>query len=144
MKQRMETATQALQLETHPEGDRKLAEDVKKWTGVARQAADTLFGIAADRVNQMGGPGNGDWRAVLGGGGRESWGWRDEEEKRRGSDDEGERDEEEEEEEREREREKAETWGMGVMLKSLGISEGMLGWDQENECWKEMDEMEKQ
>jgi len=109
-----------------------------------------LFALAGDRVNKLGGPAGEGWRVLLkgggGGGGGGSWGW-DEEVSRRESDGGGDDDGEDEglggEEVVERVgKEEEGEWGMGLMLKCLGIPAGMLGWDPEGECWRSVEEME--
>lgn len=143
IKESMETVTQALALEANPKGDEDLTASIRKWRLAARGAADTLFGIAGDKVNQLGGPGGDAWRGMMGGGDRgfKSFGW-DEDEPKRENDDEDEglggEDEKEEEEEKE-----GEEWGMRLMLKTLGIPEKMLGWDNDGACWRSLEEMEE-
>jgi Swi5-dependent recombination DNA repair protein 1 len=145
-KQSWETVSQALTLEASPEGDEELRASIIKWRIAARAAAEALFGIAGDKVNAMGGPGGDTWRRMVGGsggggggGGFQSWGW-DEDEVKRGDEDEG-GDEgiggEDEKEAEEAKRNDTEEWGMGLMLKTLGIPENMLGWDREGDCWKD-------
>jgi Swi5-dependent recombination DNA repair protein 1 len=141
----METVTQAIALEANPQGDEDLAASIRKWRLAARSAADTLFGIAGDKVNQLGGPGGDAWRTMMGGG-KKSFGWDEEEPKRPGTDDEGDGDEGiGGEDEREEESKKSdEEWGMELMLKTFGIPLKMLGWDKEGDCWKPMEEMEEE
>ena len=138
-------------LEANPAGDEELVTSIREWRVAARAAAEALFGIAGDKVNSMGGPGGDAWRRMMGGGGNggggfQSWGW-DEEVKRGGEDgedgggDEG-IGEEDEKETEEVERKDVEEWGMGLMLKTLGIPENMLGWDREGDCWKNIEDMD--
>jgi Swi5-dependent recombination DNA repair protein 1 len=148
----LETAQQALSLEEAAEKDVELEAAVQRWRMAARVAAESLFAVAGDRVNKLGGPAGDGWRGLLkggggGGGGGGSWGWGEEESRREGGgggDDDGE-DEglggEEEEVERVG-KEEVEEWGMGLMLRCLGIPVGMLGWDPEGECWRSVEEME--
>ncbi|KAF8539373.1 hypothetical protein BDD12DRAFT_838102, partial [Trichophaea hybrida] len=133
IKESMETVTQALALEANPKGDEDLIASIRKWRLAARGAADTLFGIAGDKVNQLGGPGGDAWRGMMGGGGRgfKSFGW-DEDEPKREND-------EKEEEDKQGE---GEEWGMRLMLRTLGIPEKMLGWDNDGACWRSLEEME--
>lgn len=131
---RLETVAQARALEAKPERDERLAADVRKWRAAARDAAETLFGIAGDKINRMGGPGGDQWRGMVlgkarGGGG---FGW-DEDERKKGSGD----DEDEAQYEEEPPEEEAAEWGMGLMLKTLGIPWEMLGWDEEAGSWQD-------
>lgn len=144
-KQSLETVTQAVALEANPQGDEDLVASIRKWRLAARAAADTLFGIAGDKVNQLGGPGGDGWRALMGGG-KKSFGWDEEEPKRRNDEDGEDRDEGiGGEDEREEEAKKTdEEWGMGLMLKTFGIPLKMLGWDKEGDCWKSIEEMEQE
>lgn len=144
-KQSWETVSQALALEANPGGDEELRASIIKWRIAARAAAEALFGIAGDKVNAMGGPGGDAWRRMVGGsggggGGFQSWGWEEEEVKRGDEDEDG--DEgiggEDEKEVDETKRNDTEEWGMGLMLKTLGIPENMLGWDREGDCWKDV------
>lgn len=148
----LESAKQAAALEASTE-DLALLRDIKKWRGAAREAAEALYAVAGDRVNRQGGEvgrllGNrsswGDGGGDAGGGGGSSWGWddaprRDGEEGEEGvSDAEEERERLEEERRKKEEEQIKEEWGMGLMLKALGIQESMLGWDKYGECWKDM------
>ena len=159
-----QTMAQALALEANPKRDEDLQESIRKWTLAARDAADALFGIAGDKVNALGGPGGDAWRDMLpggrgafGGGGGKSFGWDDEPQKppRCGSDDgdddgagdgdgngDGDGDEGIGGEDCERAAvDRAEPWGMRLMLRTLGIPEQMLGWDEDGGCWRGLDEM---
>lgn len=146
LKDSMETVNQALALEANPEKDNDLEASIKKWRLAGRCAADILFGIAGDKVNMLGGPGNGGWRELVGG----KKGWQDweEESKEKGSDDErGDDDGDEgiggeDQEEQQGGIGKDEEWGMRLMLKSMGIPESMLGWDEDAWTWKNIEEME--
>jgi hypothetical protein len=146
LKDSMETVTQALALEANPEKDTDLQASIKKWRLAGRCAADTLFGIAGDKVNMLGGPGNGGWRELVGG----KKGWQDweEESKEKGSDDErGDDDGDEgiggeDQEEQQGGIGKDEEWGMRLMLKSMDIPESMLGWDEDAATWKNIEDME--
>lgn len=158
-----QTMAQALALEANPKRDEDLQESIRKWTLAARDAADALFGVAGDKVNALGGPGGDAWRDMLPGGrgafggGGKSFGWDDEPQKppRCGSDDgdddgaggrdrdgDGDGDEGIGGEDCERaSADQAEPWGMRLMLRTLGIPEQMLGWDEDGGCWKDLDEM---
>jgi Swi5-dependent recombination DNA repair protein 1 len=142
VRQELETATQALALENSKTDD-DLAAATTRWRAAARMAAEALFSAAADKVNQMGGPGGDGWREVVNRG-KKNWGW-DEDERKKGADedesgeggDEGIGGEEEKAEEERKQQETDEEWGMGLLLKSLGVKEDVLGWDSEGACWKD-------
>lgn len=156
-----QTMAQALALEANPKRDEDLKESIRKWTLAARDAADTLFGIAGDKVNALGGPGGDAWRGMLSGGrgsfgdGGKSFGWDDEPQKPPrcgsdggddGDDDDGPGDGDGDEgiggEDCEPPAaDQAEPWGMRLMLRTLGIPEQMLGWDEDGACWRDLDEM---
>ncbi|KAI5850674.1 hypothetical protein BZA05DRAFT_474426 [Tricharina praecox] len=129
-KQVQETVSQALSLEANPAGDAALTASIRKWRVIARAAAEALFAIAADKVHALG------------------WGW--DEDKRGGGgggeEEEGDGDEgiggEDEKAADEAKRNDTEEWGMGLMLKTLGIPEKMLGWDRHADCWVDLEEMD--
>lgn len=102
-----------------------------KWKHASREAIETLYATATEKVNQRGG----EWRGLFG---RKKW--EEEEEPRRGGgwEDEGVGGEEELEKMKEEEVREGEAWGVGVMLRCLGIPEGMVGWDGQKGCWEEI------
>ncbi|KAI5785893.1 hypothetical protein EDC01DRAFT_193480 [Geopyxis carbonaria] len=142
-KQALELAQQAAKLESSGE-DVVLEGEVWKWRLASRAAAETLFGIATDRVNKMGGPNNDGWKSLFGMGKKRNWdSYEDQAEKRTYSeyDDEGIGGEDEREQEEKKAAEPDEEWGMGTMLKGLGIPDTMLGWNRDTDSWIDIDEM---
>ncbi|MCJ1281146.1 hypothetical protein MMC26_000464 [Xylographa opegraphella] len=147
----LDTHTQALKIESSAQ-DAELARLTTLWRLAARQAAEELFAGVRDRVNRMGGVGA--WRQREREG-RERWGgggggWDDGGEKRGGGEQEGEEEEEGVEERREREgggeRDRVEErsgweggdddgFTMDMMLQSLSIDLGVIGYDKEMQRW---------
>ena len=140
-RQDIDVLTQALSLRRSDRAA-ELEALTEKWRGAARLAAEELFATARERVHRMGGASawrdrerearrgwEEDARTARGEGEKEGW------------DDEGEADERVEEDiARSRRREERE-WGdeegftMGMMLKSLGIDFGVIGYSKEKEMW---------
>ncbi|MCJ1415465.1 hypothetical protein MMC32_001797 [Xylographa parallela] len=146
----LDTHTQALKIESSAK-DAELARLIALWRLAARQAAEEIFAGVRDRVNRMGGVGA--WREREREG-RERWGggggWDDGGEKREGGGEEGEEEGVEERREREggeesdRREERVRREGkerdddgftMDMMLKSLSIELGVIGYDKEMQRW---------
>ncbi|MCJ1438704.1 hypothetical protein MMC27_008094 [Xylographa pallens] len=145
----LDTHTQALKIESSAR-DAELARLITLWRLAARQAAEEIFAGVRDRVNRMGGVGA--WREREREG-RERWGgggWDDGGEKQEAVGDEGEEEGTEERREREgaeesdrreervrREGEERDDDGftMDMMLKSLNIELGVIGYDKEMQRW---------
>ncbi|TGZ82025.1 hypothetical protein EX30DRAFT_339932 [Ascodesmis nigricans] len=149
-RQSLATAQQAADLEASTK-DVALKGDIERWQNAGRSAAEALFAAATERVNRLGGPG-GEWKDVLFK--KSRWAEEEEEERKQALEDAAEeRGVTVEELLREAEAQGLElgdsnsggvkgvteeaTWGMGVMLTALGISHDMLGWDEQNDCWKD-------
>ncbi|KAI9677147.1 MAG: hypothetical protein M1829_002721 [Trizodia sp. TS-e1964] len=102
-----------------------------QWKAAARLAAEEVFRRVRDRVNRMGGPRV--WHRLQRGGG----GWEDGERREAGE-------EETERERREREGSEEvggevdeETFSMDMMLRSMGIGLGVIGYDRVAQRWVE-------
>ncbi|MCJ1403937.1 hypothetical protein MMC11_007160 [Xylographa trunciseda] len=148
----LDTHTQALKIESSAK-DAELARLIALWRLAARQAAEEIFAGVRDRVNRMGGVGawrerEREGRERWGGGGGGGW---DDGGERTGL---GEGEDEEEGVEERREREGGEEsdrvqerrrvegeagedegFTMDMMLKSLNIELGVIGYDKEMQRW---------
>ncbi|CAZ81295.1 unnamed protein product [Tuber melanosporum] len=109
----LDTAKQALNIETAADGrgEEKLQALIEKWRTAASSAADALYEITSQRATNAG---PGGWKELIG-----KRGWDDDEKQPtygKGGED--------------------EEFTMGVMLKALGIDPELIGYDQDNDCWK--------
>ena len=113
---------------------------IEIWRKASQSAAEEVYSGVRDRVNGMGGLQA--WRQrekdKFGGNAETAWGWDENERKRNDDECEDEADDHEDEESKEEEeQEEEEGFTMDMMLKSLNIELGLIGYDKEAQRWKE-------
>ena len=151
----LETSNQALKIESSNR-DVELEALKVKWRAASRAAAEEVFGGARDKVNKMGGVGAMRDRERQSKG--KAWDWDDEPKRNEKADDDdktgredsdgfkiGER-EGEEQDEREEGAEKVDAYGdddegytMDMMLRTLNIDLGIIGYDKRLQKWIDLE-----